>query len=51
MLATPRYQDKNVEKIEKVLNREFSSLCEWFIGNKLSIHIWDDKKKEPFYDE
>ena len=45
------YQDKNVEKIEKVLNREFSSLCEWFIGNKLSIHIWDDKKKEPFYDE
>ena len=23
------YQDKDVEKIEKVLNKEFSSLCEW----------------------
>ena len=27
------YQDKGVEKIEKVLNKEFPSLCEWFIGN------------------
>ena len=24
------YQDKNFEKIEKVLNKKFSSLCEWF---------------------
>ena len=29
------YQDKDVEKIEKVLSKEFSSLCEWFIDNKL----------------
>ena len=28
------YQDKDVEKIEKNLNKEFSSLCEWFIDNK-----------------
>ena len=24
------YQDKNVEKIEEVLNKKFSLLCEWF---------------------
>ena len=36
---------KDVEKIEKVLNKEFPSLCEWFIDNKLSIHFWDDKTK------
>ena len=29
------YQDKDVEKIEKVLNKEFLSLCEWFIDKKL----------------
>ena len=43
------YQDKNNEKIEKVLNKEFSSLCEWFIDNKLSIHFWNDKTKTIFF--
>ena len=36
------YQDKDVEKIEKVLNDELSSICEWFIDNKLSIYFGDD---------
>ena len=43
------YQDKDVEKIERVLNKEFSSLCEWFIDNKLSIHFGDDKTKTIFF--
>ena len=43
------YQDKDVEKIEKVLNKEFSSLCEWFIDNKLSIHFGDNKTKTIFF--
>ena len=43
------YQDKDVEKIERVLNKEFSSLCEWFIDNKLSIHFGDDKIKIIFF--
>ena len=43
------YQDKDVEKIEKVLNKEFSSLCEWFIDNKLSIHFGDYKAKTIFF--
>ena len=42
------YQDKHAEKIEKVLNKEFSSLCEWFIENKFSIHFGDDKIKTIF---
>ena len=33
------YQDKDVEKIDKVLNKEFLSLCEWFIDNKQFIVI------------
>ena len=41
------YQDKDVKKIEKVLSKEFSSLCECFI-DKLSIHFGDDKAKTIF---
>ena len=39
------YQDKDVERIQKVLNKEYLSLCGWFIDNKLSIHIGNDKTK------
>ena len=28
-------QDKDIDKIEKVSNTKFSSLCEWFRDNKL----------------
>ena len=27
------------------LNFDFNNLCEWFIGNKLSIHSGEDKVK------
>ena len=43
------YQDNDVDKIEKVSNKEFSSLCEWFIDNKLSIHFEDNKIKTIFF--
>ena len=43
------YQDEDVEKIEKVLNKEFWLFCEWFIDNKLSIHFGDDKTKTIFF--
>ena len=39
------YQHKNFKKIENVLNKEFPSLCQWFIDNKLSIHFGEDKTK------
>ena len=34
-----------LKKIEKVLNKEYLSLCGWFIDNKLSIPFGDDKKR------
>ena len=35
--------------MEKVLNNEFLSHCEWFIDNKLSIHFRDDERKTIFF--
>lgn len=32
--------------VKNVINREFAaSVCEWFVGNKLSIHFGEDKTK------
>ena len=39
------YQHKDINEIEKVLNENFSDLCDWFLDNKLSIHFGDDKTK------
>ena len=39
------YQHKDVKEIDKMLNKNFSNLCEWFIDNKLSIHFGEDKTK------
>ena len=35
----------NVNEIEKRLNSNFNSLCDWFVDNKLSIHFGEDKTK------
>ena len=37
------FQHKDVIEIERVLNKNFSSLCDWFIDNKLSIHFGEEK--------
>ena len=39
------FGDSNVNEIEKQLNRNFNSLCDWFVDNKLSIHFGEDKAK------
>ena len=31
--------------MEKQLIRDFSSVCDWFVDNKLSIHFGQDKTK------
>ena len=36
-------------KIEKQLIRDFSSLCDWFVDNKLSIHFGQDKTKSILF--
>ena len=43
------YQHEDVKKIENVLNKEFSSLCQWFIDNKLPIHFGEDKTKSIIF--
>ena len=41
----PIFQHGNVKVIEDQLNLNFCSLCDWFIDNKLSIHLGKDKTK------
>ena len=35
--------------IEKQLNGNFSSICDWFLDNKLSIHFGEDKTKSILF--
>ena len=41
----------NMRTLKKlnVLNKEFSSLCQWFVDNKLSIHFGEDKTKSILF--
>ena len=39
------FNDKNIKTIENNLNRNFNSLCDWFVENKLSIHFGEEKTK------
>ena len=39
------YQDEEVHKIEDVQNKEFPTMCEPFVHNKLSIHFGEGKTK------
>ena len=39
------FMHKIVKTIENELNKDFNSLCDWFVDNKLSIHFGEDKTK------
>ena len=41
-------QQKDNDKIEYQLNKNFSNICDWFVDNKLSIHVGEDKTKSIF---
>ena len=43
------YQHRDVEKIEKQLNKDFENVCHWFVDNKLSIHFGGDKTKSILF--
>ena len=43
------FGDTNVNEIEKQLNRNFNSLCDRFVDNKLSIHFGEDKTKSILF--
>ena len=34
-----------VKGIKNQLNQDLAYICNWFVGNKLSIHFGDDKAK------
>ena len=36
------YQHRDVEELEKQLNKDFENICDWFFDNKLSIHFGED---------
>ena len=37
------YQHRDVEDIEKQLNKDFENVSDWFVDNKFSIHFGEDK--------
>ena len=43
------FQHENVTEIEKQLLKDFSSLCDWFVDNKLSVHFGQDKTKSIIF--
>ena len=43
------FRDKNIEQIEINLNRNFSTLCDWFLEKKLSIHFEENKTKSILF--
>ena len=42
------YTGKSIKMIEEQLNTDLSSLCDWFIDNKLSVHFGEEKQSQ-FY--
>ena len=42
-------QHKDINEIEKQLNKDFQSICDWFVDNKLSIHFGNDKTKSILF--
>ena len=43
------FSDKSISDIEEQLNKNFNSLCDWFVDNKLSIHFGEDKTKSILF--
>ena len=38
-----------MREIEEDLNRNFSTICDWFVNNKLSIHFGESKTKNILF--
>ena len=43
------YNCRDMHAIEDTLNKNFNSLCDWFVENKLSIHFGEDKTKSIIF--
>ena len=42
-------QHRNIKTIEEHLNRDFSTLVDWFVDNRLSVHFGEDKTKSILF--
>ena len=42
-------QHKDINEIEKQLNKDFENICDWFVDNKLSIHFGNDITKSILF--
>ena len=40
---------KNLKKLERLLNNDFENNCDWFVDNKLSIHIGEYNTKSILF--
>ena len=43
------YQHKELSITEEHLNRDFVNICDWFVDNKLSINLGEDKTKSILF--
>ena len=43
------YQHRDVSEIEKQLNKDFQSVCNCFVANKLSIRFGEDKTRSILF--
>ena len=43
------FQHRNIKTIEKNLNRNFSTLVDWFVDNRLRVHFGEDKTKSILF--
>ena len=43
------FQQRNIKTIEEHLNRDFSTLVDWFVDNRLSVHFGEDKTKSILF--
>ena len=43
------FQHRNIKTIEEHLNRDFSTLVDWFVDNRLSVHFGEDKTKSILF--
>jgi len=43
------YSGDNVKEIDENLNKNFNSLCDWLVENKMSIHLGKEKTKSILF--
>ena len=43
------FQHKDLEWVKEELTKNFFNICDWFVGNKLSIHFGEDKTKSILF--